>query len=635
MKYRSEIDGLRAVAVIPVILFHAGYEIFSGGFVGVDVFFVISGYLITTILINEFNAGTFNLVNFYKRRALRILPALVLVTLFCVPLAWLFLLPVQTVEFFQSVMSVATFSSNLLFWAQSGDYFDTSAELKPLLHTWSLAVEEQYYIIFPIILMLTWRFGRKIIIPLFIFLFCISLLAAELMVSQSPSTAFYWLHMRGWELLIGSFAAFILQKNTVLIPRVGAEILSLVGVLAIFVPIFVYDSKTPFPGLAALAPTLGTFCVILFASNGTAVHRLFSLKPLVFVGLISYSLYLWHQPLFAFARHWHIAELPASFSALLILAAFILAYFTRILVEVPIRYYSNYRFGKAYLCGALIAGLMVPVIGYIGMNSDGYPERFYALSPQFKDMRELRNNHWRNYTSFENVEGEMISEFPRAGADNVLVIGNSWGHDIAAGLAKIDGVSVAFENMSGHLCVEFTLPVLKKGQSDFQKWQERCTSNQKRFSNIPKNVSMVVLADSHFTLGQYDDEEVFSHFTKNLNILRENFGGTVVVIKGRPVWKAGGFELAVKAGGTTEGQNAHLQPYLSQNIETLRKTDAYYREFFTKQNVDYLSLINALCDTQGICSAFADNNILYFDTAHLTPDGAAFIAKYLKSELLN
>lgn len=163
MDYRREIDGLRALAVLPVMLFHAGFETFSGGFVGVDVFFVISGYLITTVVLSDIEQGKFSIVNFYERRARRILPALFLVMFFCIPFAWLWLLPSNMLDFSKSLIAVSIFASNILFWRESG-YFDTASELKPLLHTWSLAVEEQYYVIFPLFLILFWRFGKRWII---------------------------------------------------------------------------------------------------------------------------------------------------------------------------------------------------------------------------------------------------------------------------------------------------------------------------------------------------------------------------------------------------------------------------------------------------------------------------------------
>ena len=211
MDYRREIDGLRAIAVLPVILFHAGFETFSGGFVGVDVFFVISGYLITTIIIAELEQGKFSIINFYERRARRILPALFLVMLVCIPLAWFWLLPRDMQDFSQSLVAVTVFASNILFWRESG-YFDTAAELKPLLHTWSLAVEEQYYVIFPLFLMSFWRLGKRWIMILLVAVFVVSLALAQWASLAKPSAAFFLLPARGWELLVGAFAAFCWLK---------------------------------------------------------------------------------------------------------------------------------------------------------------------------------------------------------------------------------------------------------------------------------------------------------------------------------------------------------------------------------------------------------------------------------------
>ena len=192
MNYRAEIDGLRALAVLPVILFHAGFEWFNGGFVGVDVFLVISGYLITTIIINEMAEGKFSIVNFYERRARRILPALFFVLSVCLPFAWFWLTPSDLKDFGQSLVAVATFSSNILFWQESG-YFDTAAELKPLLHTWSLAVEEQYYILFPLFLILTWRLGLKWILSLLAITFLVSFGVAHWGALNMPSASPYHL----------------------------------------------------------------------------------------------------------------------------------------------------------------------------------------------------------------------------------------------------------------------------------------------------------------------------------------------------------------------------------------------------------------------------------------------------------
>lgn len=297
MKYRAEIDGLRALAVVPVILFHAGFELFSGGFVGVDVFFVISGYLITTILIEDIESKRFSIINFYERRARRILPALFFVMLMCIPFAWMWMLPSQMEDFSQSLIAVSLFASNIWFWRESG-YFDTAAEEKPLLHTWSLAVEEQYYLIFPIFLILAWRFGKNRVFWMIVVMAAISLLMSEWGWRKHPTANFYLLPTRAWELFAGSIAAFVVHKQGVQ----KNNPLALAGLAAIVFSIFFYDEATPFPSVYALVPVLGVVLLVLYADKDTFTAKLLSTKGFVGIGLMSYSAYLWHQPLFAFAR---------------------------------------------------------------------------------------------------------------------------------------------------------------------------------------------------------------------------------------------------------------------------------------------------------------------------------------------
>lgn len=389
MKYRSEIDGLRALAVLPVILFHAGFEWFSGGFVGVDVFFVISGYLITTIIISEMAEGKFSIVNFYERRARRILPALFFVMATCLPFAWLWLTPNDLKDFGQSLVAVSTFSSNILFWWESG-YFDTAAELKPLLHTWSLAVEEQYYILFPIFLMLTWNLGIKRILILLLIVFFISLGVAiwGTQYATHPkiiSGAFFLLPTRGWELLIGVFAAFHLKYNTHIKSHTVNQLLSLIGFGMIVYSIVAFDKTTPFPSLYALIPTIGTGLLILCAVPKTFVHKLLSLKFIVGIGLISYSAYLWHQPLLAFARHRFIGEVSELILISLCCASLVMAWFSWRFIEGPFRNRKSFDRKVIFRLSA-ISILLFSTIGIAVHFTNGL-ERLKILSYSTEEQR--------------------------------------------------------------------------------------------------------------------------------------------------------------------------------------------------------------------------------------------------------
>ena len=416
MKYRTEIDGLRALAVVPVILFHAGFELFSGGFVGVDVFFVISGYLITTILIEDLENQRFSLVSFYERRARRILPALFFVMFACIPFAWMWMLPSQMREFFQSLVAVSLFASNVLFWRESG-YFDAAAEEKPLLHTWSLAVEEQYYVVFPIFLFLAWRYGKNRVFWMIVAMASISLLLSEWGWRNKATANFYLAPTRAWELFAGSIAAFIVQKNGVR----KNNFLALLGLAAIIFSIFAYDESTPFPSLYALVPVLGVVLLILYADKDTLTAKLLGTKALVGIGLISYSAYLWHQPLFAFARIHTGGSAEGWLMFWLSALSLLLAYFSWKFIE------SHFR-NKLKVNAKSI--LYLSIIGILLFISAGLYVHF--------NWKKIDSGHLNPYNKLRNVElGGYI-------ADNSVLQKQSW--DILRGLSDDNSYGVSGNN---------------------------------------------------------------------------------------------------------------------------------------------------------------------------------------------
>ncbi|PYD09149.1 MULTISPECIES: acyltransferase family protein [Pseudomonas syringae group] len=379
--YRPEIDGLRALAVIPVVLFHAGLPLFSGGFVGVDIFFVISGYLITSIIIAEKIRGRFSLINFYERRARRILPALFVMMLICLPVAWLTLDPSDLKHFAKSLVAVPTFSSNVLFWLESG-YFDATAELKPLLHTWTLAVEEQYYLFFPLLLMLAWGLGRKWLIVLLIVAALASLALAQLGAHQATSNAFYLLPARAWELLAGSFIAFYFAWRPRSIGRASVvdQAATLLGILLIGYAVVGFDSSTPFPGLNALVPVLGAVLIIVFAHGKTWVGSALSSRAPVAIGMLSYSAYLWHQPVFAFARQYNLNEPGLPLMLALTLVSLALAWLSWRFVEQPFRKAGTFNRRQIFTTAGAASTLFI-ALGLVGYVNNGFPQRF-AVDPE-------------------------------------------------------------------------------------------------------------------------------------------------------------------------------------------------------------------------------------------------------------
>jgi len=377
MKYRAEVDGLRALAVLPVMLFHAGFTTLSGGFVGVDIFFVISGYLITSIIYREIEADNFSFVNFYERRARRILPALYFVLIVCLPMSWLFLIPQDFVEFSESLIGVIVFASNIVFWSQT-DYFSPSSEYIPLLHTWSLAVEEQYYIFFPMLLLFIYRRFPKGVFWLLSTLFVMSIALSHWGALYKPSAAYFLLPTRLWELLMGSLIALSLRYHLFELTSNNKRIHSLLSAFGLFLIIFslfLIDGDTPFPSLWTLIPTGGAALIIIFTHEGTLIHRILSGKLLVAIGLVSYSAYLWHQPVYAFFRHQYIVEQSAVGMAVAFILSFILAVFSWRYVESPFRNKEKISRRKLLLT-SILGSLFLLTMGWLGIKNNGFEDRF-------------------------------------------------------------------------------------------------------------------------------------------------------------------------------------------------------------------------------------------------------------------
>ena len=455
--YRREIDGLRALAVVPVLLYHAEFAFFSGGYVGVDIFFVISGYLITSILLREIDGGDFSLARFYERRVRRILPTLYVVMLASLPFAALTLLPSQVKPYLDSIRYTTVFISNFLFAREAG-YFDTDSGLKPFIHTWSLGVEEQFYILFPILFFLAIRFLPRRLLGVMALAALASLVWAEIDVADHPVRAFYMLQTRFWELLLGAMAAVTLTRHRAAFDRfLGgdalAEILGLVGLALIAVSVVGFDEATPFPSLWALVPTGGALLVILFASGGTLAARALSLSPLVAIGLVSYSAYLWHQPVFAFYRAFTFTEPGTAMAIGLIGVTFAASYLSWRFVETPFR--DRARMPRPRLLKTVGAGTLVLLaVSTLGALA---PDRVTArvTPPSVAATRTVLQSrcHIEKPRAPERL---AAGDFCKLGADvpvSFAVIGDSHAgalFDAFAAAAEAQGRS--FDALSGGFC---------------------------------------------------------------------------------------------------------------------------------------------------------------------------------------
>lgn len=423
MEYRREIDGLRALAVIPVILFHAGFQAFSGGFVGVDIFFVISGYLITSIILAEKKAGTFTLINFYERRARRILPALYVVMATSLLVGYFSIMPDEYKNLGQSIVATTLFSNNILLILTSG-YWDLASEFKPLLHTWSLGVEEQYYLLFPIFILLAWRLGKHWIITILAIVAITSVVFSELSALDKPIFNFFNLLSRGWEILLGAFVAFYFdKKNGILnqpINRFAREFASFFGLFLIFIAIFLFDKKTPFPSLFTLIPTIGAVFIILFANQQTLVGKLLSGKLFVGVGLVSYSTYLWHQPLFSFLRIFSTEKPNPIVFIFLFPVIACLAYLSWRFIEKPFRN-PNAINRRTIFIHSVIGSLFFIGIGLFLNGNYGLPGRAFDSSIHIADMdKRIYNERIYKYSKIQ---------FSKNNNKKLLVIGDSFARD--------------------------------------------------------------------------------------------------------------------------------------------------------------------------------------------------------------
>jgi peptidoglycan/LPS O-acetylase OafA/YrhL len=333
--YRSDIDGLRSLAILSVLLYHSGVSLFSGGFTGVDIFFVISGYLIGGHIFSELRGGRFSFMSFYQRRAKRILPAFYVVLAFTILVSLFLLSPYEAAEFGRSAFWSTLSASNILFWQTTG-YFDQWSELHPLLMTWSLGVEEQFYAVIPLLLVLLSHVRRSWMLPAILISCVISFVFSVRELGTHPVMVFYMLPARAWELGIGVALAVAEREKRFAVPAAVAQIVSIAGLALVVAPMLLLTVAIPFPGAAALPSVLGT-AMLLATPDSWIGKRLLSLPPLVFIGRISYSLYLWHWPLLAFGRVVYGGPLPAATTAIAIALAFAAAILSYYLVEQPFR----------------------------------------------------------------------------------------------------------------------------------------------------------------------------------------------------------------------------------------------------------------------------------------------------------
>jgi peptidoglycan/LPS O-acetylase OafA/YrhL len=620
MKYRREIDGLRAVAVLPVILFHAGFETFSGGFVGVDIFFVISGYLITTILLAELKQGDFSVVNFYERRARRILPALFTVMLACISIAWFCLLPADMKEFSSSLIAVSIFGSNIFFSRTSG-YFDTAVELKPLLHTWSLAVEEQYYVFFPLVLMLFWKLGKRWILVTLGLVFVASLAVAQWAAYAKPTAAFYLLPTRGWELLIGAFAAFYLsQANRKDFGKGLSEFGGWLGVALIFYSVFFYSKTIPFPSVYALVPTIGAALIILFATQQTTVGKFVGNNAFVGVGLISYSAYLWHQPLFAFYRHTNPINVNHFTLGFLSIISLAVGFFSWKYIESPFR--KSGLFTRRHVFSlAFSLTLLFIAFGYFGKIHNGFEERYTRVLSgdighiEFHQYIDQKYFDCEPTTVAENALswGEYLRcKQSKQGTPDIILLGDSHAEHLFLGLAEfIPGKNIAFYILS-------EAPYLNN--KNFRPIFDELIFNKK--------TQRIILA-MHF-IGRVDSKGtgLYEGYSSTISALLKS-GKSITLVSDVPRFNQDAALCVYSHMGKPSSSCILSREEVRHQREVY---DGILARLAKDFKVSYLRIDETLC-SELACGMSKDDQILYRDNNHLNIIGSKLVGKSLAEML--
>ncbi|RWK60067.1 acyltransferase family protein [Mesorhizobium sp.] len=609
MKYRRDIDGLRAVAVLPVVLFHFGISAIPGGFTGVDIFFVISGYLITGSLLDDLERGQFSIISFYWRRARRILPALIFVTLLTCIAALFILLPSDLHEFSLSVIAASTFWSNIYFWKTS-NYFSIDAELRPLLHTWSLSVEEQYYIFAPILMFLIYRYFAKrwltILLPIILGSFVLAVMATWL----APNAGFYLLPTRVWELMLG--AVLMLKRPPPLSNRFLMELVGLAGFGLLAIGFFAISESDPFPGYNALYPCLGTALLIYVGQNSpsTTATRILEVRPLVWIGLISYSLYLVHWPINAFAHYLSLQKLDPSMTVAMTVASFALAAFSWKYIEQPFR--QKRSFTAPVPIFALSAGAiaLLCVGGAAGALGNGFPQRF----PDYAQQR-IPVGDWGNGTCFNEgssrIESWNIEDCTRTRGFPTTVL--LWGDSFAA--HYVSGLDANINQLQANI-VEYTYAGCPPILTYFSYARPDCMRfNQQALKVIQDaGIKTVVLS------GRWTDYEArsFDGLQQTIDTLRGR-GVRVFVIGQSPQFITDVRKIAFFAKRENLDDTSWpmaMDPDINNRVRA-----------FTK-GATFIDPLNFLCSA-GRCSYADAGQFLYFDYGHFSSIGAALaVSKY-------
>jgi len=615
LAYRPEIDGLRAIAVSAVILYHAqisifGHQPFKGGFIGVDIFFVISGYLITSIILKELvTTGTFSFKHFYERRIRRILPVLLFVMLVSFPFAWMYLSPSNLVEFSKSILYSLGFSSNFYFH-YSGLEYSVEGLRHPFLHTWSLSVEEQYYILFPIVLLVTFKYFRKYLVHVLILGFIISLGLAEWTSRNYPSASFYFLHTRIWELLAGSLLAYFEINNG---HRSKNETLNLIlptiGLILIGQSILFFNDEMFHPSFYSLSPIIGVCLIVWFSNKNELITKILSSKLFVGIGLISYSLYIWHYPIFVFTAKLRFAEGNIFIKLLMGIFVLLLSIISYYFIEKPFRG-TKIKFKKIFLFLFLNLLLLVSISAY-------------SLQLKFHPFLTKYSGEHKNFEL--NYDYNNFSD-----KKNVFIIGNSYADNLLNIFSNnkelVDDYyfyTALADNVGANYQIECLIDFFKENKLI-------CDKNLFSFLQTQYKKSNYIVFAERF----YDGKTFLSDdFDKIIEFLKKDKKKFIVFLD--DIRGADMLDIYIHRKGRLpnldelkELENEFFEKVVNWKKNKLKKV----KDKLSKNNIKFLTRSELFCDYSiKKCHLIKNENKLYADYGHITNNGAKYFSKEINS----
>ena len=618
--YRQDIDGLRAISVIAVVISHAFPALFAGGFIGVDIFFVISGFLISAILIKDLKTGTFSLRHFYTRRMIRIFPALIAVLIFCLAFGWLALLADEYTLLAKHTLAGSAFIPNLIFWSEAS-YFDIAAQAKPLLHLWSLGIEEQFYLAWPLMLLLLWRTRTNLSLTIAT-LAALSFTLNMYQAAHNPTADFYSPLSRLWELLAGAMLACTADKWKPSIATSNA--MSLVGALLIATGLATITSASVFPGALALLPVIGAALLIAAGPRGLINRTALSSRLLVGIGLISYPLYLWHWPLLSFTRIIESATPPLETRILLVILAFALAWATYRFIEKPM------RFGRIKPTIAVISlaatMILVAIAALTIQANDGFPSRTGAnpatiypgdlgrdpyIAYLNKHFYRCADEKLRNLSPYDpGANGYRCFQSKASGPVDMLLMGDSHAEHLLPGLSE------QFKNLNVASFIHIDIPVI-----DSEKFKEAFA-----IALADKNIKTVIISAAweskiapsldNLQTRLKNTFDAFSHSGKKLYVFDD--------IPSFP------FDSEkCKYGRRFSGNGQTCSSDLAEHLNRRKHYYDILQSAVTESG--YPTLIQTykyFCNEKS-CSMVQDGSLLYRDSNHLTISGSEYLARRL------